>query len=98
MEQIPLILDPCCGSRMMWFDRGHTDVIFGDRRRETLTVTDRSHGRKDGTRSLCIEPDAMIGMRGKPRPSDLVAKQPLGEAVELGRGRIARTPSASFVG
>ena len=41
---------------------------------------------------------AMIGMRGKPRPSDLVAKQPLGEAAELGRGRIARTPLASFVG
>lgn len=40
----------------------------------------------------------MIGMRGKPRPSDLVAQQPLGEAAELGRGRIARTPSASFVG
>jgi len=37
----------------------------------------------------------LIRMRGKPRPSDLVAKQPLGEAVELGRGRIARTPQAS---
>jgi len=33
----------------------------------------------------------MIGMRGKPRPSDLVAKQPLSEAVEPGRVRIART-------
>ena len=40
--------------------------------------------------------DVLIGMRGKPRPSDLVAQQPLGEAVELGRGRIARTPQASF--
>jgi len=38
----------------------------------------------------------LIRMRGKPRPSDLVAKQPLGEAVELGRGRIARTPPASL--
>ena len=36
-------------------------------------------------------------MRGKPRPSDLVAKQPLGEAVELGRGRIARMPQASLL-
>jgi hypothetical protein len=40
----------------------------------------------------------LIRMRGKPRPSDLVAQQPLGEADELGWGRIARTPSASFVG
>lgn len=31
-------------------------------------------------------------MREKPRPNDLVAKQPLGEAVEFGRGWIARTP------
>jgi hypothetical protein len=38
----------------------------------------------------------LIRMRGKPRPSDLVAKQPLGKAVELGRGRIARTPQASL--
>jgi hypothetical protein len=35
-------------------------------------------------------------LRGKPRPSDLVAKQPLGEADELGRGWIAQTPTASF--
>ena len=29
------ILDPCCGGRMMWFDRQHPEVIFGDRRSET---------------------------------------------------------------
>lgn len=66
MEQMPLILDPCCGSRMMWFDRGHPDVVFGDKRRETLTVTDRSHGREDGTRTLCIEPDALMDFRALP--------------------------------
>lgn len=38
----------------------------------------------------------VIRMRGKPRPSDLVAQQALGEADELGRGRIARTPTASL--
>ena len=35
--------------------------------------------------------DRLIQMRVKPRPSDLVAKQALGEAVELGRGRKARS-------
>lgn len=45
------VLDPCCGSRMMWFDRSHPDVVFGDRRSERLTVTDRSNGRENGTRS-----------------------------------------------
>lgn len=66
MEQMPLILDPCCGSRMMWFDRAHPDVVFGDRRREAITVTDRSHGREDGTRTLCIEPDALMDFRALP--------------------------------
>ena len=35
------ILDPCCGSRMMWIDKQNPNVIFGDRRCETITVTDR---------------------------------------------------------
>jgi 23S rRNA G2069 N7-methylase RlmK/C1962 C5-methylase RlmI len=44
----------------------HTDVVFGDQRRETLTVTDRSHGRADGTRQLVIEPDVMLDFRNLP--------------------------------
>lgn len=79
MDQLPLILDPCCGSRMMWFDREHKDVIFGDKRRETLTVADRSHGREDGTRTLCIEPDALMDFRALPYPDEtfyLVAFDP----------------------
>ena len=59
-------LDPCCGTRMMWFDRQHPDVVFGDRRSEVLTVTDRSHGRTDGTRTLCIEPDVLLDFRDLP--------------------------------
>jgi len=60
------VLDPCCGSRMMWFDRGHPDVLFGDQRRETLTVTDRSHGRADGTRTLTVDPDMLMDFRALP--------------------------------
>lgn len=60
------VLDPCCGSRMMWFDRGHPEVLFGDKRRETLTVTDRSHGRADGTRTLIVAPDILIDFRALP--------------------------------
>ena len=79
MEQLPLILDPCCGSRMMWFDRGHPDVLFGDQRSETLTVTDRSHGKQDGTRTLRIAPDVRMDFRALPYPDDsfyLVAFDP----------------------
>ena len=72
------VLDPCCGSRMMWFDKTHPAVIFGDMRRETITVTDRSH-RSDGTRSIVIEPDQMMDFRDLPFPDDsfrLVAFDP----------------------
>lgn len=62
------VLDPCCGSRMMWFDRGHEAVVFGDQRAETITVTDRSHGNESGTRTLRIEPDVLMDFRDLPYP------------------------------
>ncbi|PKN20908.1 MAG: SAM-dependent methyltransferase [Deltaproteobacteria bacterium HGW-Deltaproteobacteria-6] len=68
MSESKKILDPCCGSKMMWFDRQHPAVMFGDCRAETLTVTDRSHGNKSGTRTLKIEPDAVIDFRALPFP------------------------------
>lgn len=60
------LLDPCCGSRMMWFDREHPNVVFGDRRAETLTVTDRSHGNESGVRVIRIEPDTLMDFRALP--------------------------------
>lgn len=60
------VLDPCCGGRMMWFDRQHPDVIFGDQRAETITVTDRSHGNATGTRVIRIDPDQLLDFRALP--------------------------------
>lgn len=60
------ILDPCCGSRMMWFDKNHPGVVFGDQRSETLTVKDQSNGRIGGTRTLQITPDALMDFRALP--------------------------------
>lgn len=62
------VLDPCCGSRMMWFNRAHPDVVFGDQRNETLTVTDNSRGNASGTRTLRIEPDVLLDFRNLPYP------------------------------
>lgn len=79
MSGLPPVLDPCCGGRMMWFDREHPAVLFGDIRRETLTVTDRSHGRVDGKRVLSIDPDVLLDFRALPYPDDsfsLVAFDP----------------------
>lgn len=61
----PIVLDPCCGSRMMWVDRNDNRGLFGDRRVESLVVTDRSH-RTDGTRALSIHPQARLDFRALP--------------------------------
>lgn len=60
------ILDPCCGSRMMWFDKARQDVVYGDQRSETLVVKDQSNGRIGGTRTLRIEPDFIMDFRALP--------------------------------
>ncbi len=60
------VLDPCCGSRMFWFDHENPDVVFGDKRSETIMVTDRSHGNASGQRALHIEPDVLMDFRAIP--------------------------------
>lgn len=62
----PAVLDPCCGSRMMWFDKQDSRAVFGDQRSETITVTDNSRGNASGTRTLRIEPDAVMDFRALP--------------------------------
>lgn len=50
-----LILDACCGSKMFWFAKDNPDVLFIDKRKETLTAKDRSQ--KSGLRTIEINPD-----------------------------------------
>lgn len=59
------VLDPCCGSRMMWLDKQNPVATFGDKRSETIVVTDRTH-HEDGTRTLRIEPDQIMDFRALP--------------------------------
>ena len=68
MSQLPPVLDPASGGRMMYFDRKSPAVLFGDQRRETLTVTDRSHGNASGTRTIHIHPDMLMDFRALPFP------------------------------
>lgn len=35
-----MVLDPCCGSRMFWFDKQDDRVIFGDKRAESHILCD----------------------------------------------------------
>lgn len=55
------ILDPCCGSRMMWFDKKDSRVLFGDRRSEAHQFKDRKY-----TRHLEINPDIQMDFRNLP--------------------------------
>ncbi|NIE95145.1 class I SAM-dependent methyltransferase [Acinetobacter sp. Tr-809] len=52
------VLDPCCGSRMMWFDRQNPLATFGDIRTEQHTLCDG--------RSLNVNPDVEIDFREMP--------------------------------
>lgn len=65
MQDLPKVLDACCGSRMMWLDKKDPRALFADKRAETITVTDRTH-RQDGTRTLQIAPDTLMDFRAMP--------------------------------
>lgn len=52
------VLDPCCGSRMFWFDKNDQRALFGD-------IRDESHTLCDG-RALEIKPDMLMDFRSLP--------------------------------
>jgi SAM-dependent methyltransferase len=54
------VLDPCCGSRMFWFDPEQQGVLFGDIRSEKHTLCDG--------RALNITPDVLMDFRQMPFP------------------------------
>lgn len=57
----PSILDPCSGSRMMWFDKSDQRVLFGDCRHEQHALQDRQY-----TRHLEINPNIRLDFRALP--------------------------------
>jgi len=52
------VLDPCCGSKMFWFDKSNENVLFLDIRSETHTLCD---GRK-----MIVSPDDIKDFRKLP--------------------------------
>jgi ubiquinone/menaquinone biosynthesis C-methylase UbiE len=58
------ILDACCGSRMMWFDRENKDTLFIDQRSESHIVQDVSSS--GGQRFIEVKPDLMADFRELP--------------------------------
>ncbi|MGS0735510.1 SAM-dependent methyltransferase [Pseudomonas sp. GG8] len=52
------VLDPCCGSRMFWFDKDDQRALFGD-------IRDEQHILCDG-RVLKVEPNVIMDFRSLP--------------------------------
>ncbi|WP_125764455.1 class I SAM-dependent methyltransferase [Companilactobacillus hulinensis] len=57
-----LILDVCCGSRMFWYDKNNSNVVFMDNRELNTELSD---GRK-----LSISPDIVADFREIPFPDN----------------------------
>lgn len=56
------VLDPCCGSKMFYFDRNDPRVIFGDIRKFETKLCDG--------RALVVNPDLQMDFRKIPLDSD----------------------------
>lgn len=61
-DLIPQILDPCCGGRMMWFDKGDSRAVFCDIRAETHILCDG--------RVFAVCPDTVTDFRALPFPDE----------------------------
>lgn len=66
VSSVSPVLDVTCGTRAMWFDKRDPRAIMCDQRAEAITVTDRTRGRQDGTRTLTIDPDIQCDFRELP--------------------------------
>lgn len=62
------VLDPCCGSRMMWFNKNNPEAVFGDKRKEIHLLKDRKYLRK-----LEINPDVVMDFTNIPFPDNTFA-------------------------
>lgn len=59
------VLDACCGSRMMWFDKSDDRCLFADCREAEMQI-DHLPSQKKGTSPITIEPDRIHDFRDMP--------------------------------
>lgn len=82
---LPLVLDPCCGSRMFWFDRRDSRAMFGDNRAEKHELKDKSSN--GGSRTLLVAPDVRLDFTKLPFPDDSFAMVVFDPPHLFGNGR-----------
>jgi len=64
---LPPVLDACCGSRMMWFDKADPRALFIDQRRETF----ENHDKANPGRAPCVvAPDILTDFTAMPFPDE----------------------------
>ena len=64
----PPVLDACCGSRMMWYDRKDSRTVFVDKRRETWhRPPSKTHPKGD---TIIIDPDHVADFTALPFPDE----------------------------
>lgn len=62
MSEEKVILDACCGSRMMWFNKNNPNAIYADNRKEERILCDG--------RALEINPDIQMDFTDMPFEDD----------------------------
>lgn len=62
MNSTPQILDPCCGGKMLWFNKNDRRAAFCDRRREKHILCDG--------RFFEVNPDTVCDFRKLPFPDE----------------------------
>lgn len=84
MKTDKLILDACCGPRMMWFDKRNPQAVFMD-------IRDEEHILCDG-RSLEVHPDVIGDFRSIPFED---ASQIMIQAGEIPRDSVTHCVNSS---
>lgn len=62
---LPAVLDACCGSRMMWFDRKDSRALFIDKRQATY-AKDRGTEATKGRSPIVVAPDVIADFTKMP--------------------------------
>ena len=66
------VLDVCCGSRMMWFDKRDSRAVFVDKRRETHAADLGTESTK-GRSPIVVDPDVLADFTALPFPDETFA-------------------------
>jgi len=72
VKDLPPVLDPCCGSRMFWFDHKDKRALFCDKRR-AYRITDVGTPGTIGRKPVIVEPDQISDFTAMPFPSNTFA-------------------------